>query len=412
MEVKYIPFSELLASIVDNRGKTCPTSETGIPLIATNCIRNDLLYPAYDKVRYVSQNTFDIWFRGHPMPGDFIFVTKGTPGRVCLAPNPVNFCIAQDMVAVRVDESKVDPKYLFALLRSNKVQRLIEQLHVGSLIPHFKKGDFDKLLLPVPNRSLQNAIGSIYFQFSRKIELNLRMNKTLEEISRAIFNSWFADLNSSPADARQVTSLGEHVEIMRGLSYKGEGLSRDGMPLHNLNSVYEGGGYKFEGIKYYTGEFKERHLVRPGDLIVTNTEQGFDYLLIGYPALVPRRFGESGLFSHHLFHVTPRNGSPLTRHFLYYLLMTPFVRDQVVSCTNGTTVNMLSPDGLKMARFALPAAELIQKFNYIAASIHRLIECNTETSETLVILRDEVLSKLMSGAIRLEEAQEIAQVYS
>ena len=58
-----IPFPHLLLEVIDNRGKTCPTSGTGIPLIATNCIRNDLLYPTYEKARYVSRETYDTWFR-------------------------------------------------------------------------------------------------------------------------------------------------------------------------------------------------------------------------------------------------------------------------------------------------------------------------------------------------------------
>ena len=114
MGFEEIPFSELLSNVVDNRGKTCPTADAGIPLIATNCIRNELLYPTYDKVRFVSQHTYSTWFRGHPKPGDILFVNKATPGRVCLVPDPVDFCIAQDMVAVRADPRKIYPKFLFA----------------------------------------------------------------------------------------------------------------------------------------------------------------------------------------------------------------------------------------------------------------------------------------------------------
>src|SRR6266481_1275465 len=168
MDVEEIPFSELLSTVIDNRGKTCPTAQSGIPLIATNCIRNDLLYPNHEKARFVSQDTFDSWFRGHPEPGDLIFVTKGTPGRLCLVPNPVGFCIAQDMVAIRADQKRVYPKYLFALLRSASVQTQIENMHVGTLIPHFKKGDFDKLLLPIPERGTQKFIGDLYFELSYK----------------------------------------------------------------------------------------------------------------------------------------------------------------------------------------------------------------------------------------------------
>ena len=88
---KEVPFSDLLAEVIDNRGKTCPIADTGIPLIATNCIRNELLYPTYEKVRFVSQHTYSTWFRGHPRPGDIIFVNKATPGRVCLVPDPSGF---------------------------------------------------------------------------------------------------------------------------------------------------------------------------------------------------------------------------------------------------------------------------------------------------------------------------------
>jgi type I restriction enzyme S subunit len=147
--LKYETFGSLLINVVDNRGKTCPTADSGIPLIATNCVVNNSLYPIYEKVRYISEETYKTWSRDHPRPGDMIFVLKGTPGRVAWVPDPVDFCIAQDMVAIRADERKIFPKYLFAVLRSDTIQQQIEGLHVGSLIPHFKKGDFDELKIPI-----------------------------------------------------------------------------------------------------------------------------------------------------------------------------------------------------------------------------------------------------------------------
>ncbi|MFO0260963.1 MAG: restriction endonuclease subunit S, partial [Planctomycetota bacterium] len=75
------------------------------------------------------------------------------------------------------------------------MQTQIGNMHVGTLIPHFKKGDFDKLLLPVPNMKMQEIIGDIYFEMSAKIELNRRMNATLEAMARALFQSWFVDFD-------------------------------------------------------------------------------------------------------------------------------------------------------------------------------------------------------------------------
>jgi len=201
VKFKQYSFKELLSNIVDNRGKTCPTVDQGLPLIATNCINNNSLFPVFEKVRYVNLETYKNWFRGHPQPDDIIFVCKGSPGRVAWVKDPVGFCIAQDMVSIRADKTKVDPKYLFALLRSDNVQQKISNMHVGSLIPHFKKGDFGNLYLDISeDMEYQRMVGEIYFNFSMKIEQNNQINQTLESIAQAIFKSWF--INFEPVRAK------------------------------------------------------------------------------------------------------------------------------------------------------------------------------------------------------------------
>lgn len=208
------PFMSLLSKIVDNRGRTCPTAETGLPLIATNCVKNTTLYPVFEKVRYVDQQTYSTWFRGHPLPGDLIFVCKGSPGQVCMTPDPVNFCIAQDMVAVRPDPQKVYPPYLFAALRSDEIQTAIVNMHVGTMIPHFKKGDFDKLDIPLPDRPMQEYIGDLYLSMTEKIELNRRMNETLDGMAQAIFRDWFIDFGPT---RRKAAGEADPVAVMGGL---------------------------------------------------------------------------------------------------------------------------------------------------------------------------------------------------
>ncbi|XHR27589.1 MAG: restriction endonuclease subunit S [Chthoniobacteraceae bacterium] len=207
---KTIPLSETTKFIVDNRGRTAPTATTGIALIATNCISNERLYPAYENLRFVSRETYDSWFRSHPKPGDIILTNKGSQnGAICLVPDPVDFVIAQDMVALRANEDVIDPLFLFAALRSPDVQRQIKNLDVSGVIPHFKKTDFDKLDLPYPDRTVQELIGRIYFNFCAKIELNRRMNATLEAMARALFQSWFVDFDPVRAklDGRRPAGL-------------------------------------------------------------------------------------------------------------------------------------------------------------------------------------------------------------
>ncbi|GIW85680.1 MAG: hypothetical protein KatS3mg108_0004 [Isosphaeraceae bacterium] len=85
--------------------------------------------------------------------------------------------------------------------------------------------------------------------------------------------------------------------------------------------MYEGGGYKHEGLKWYTGEYRPAHLLKRGDVIVTNTEQGFDYLLIGYAAIVPKRYGDKGLFSHHIY-AHPGEGHELPSYVVHLSTFT------------------------------------------------------------------------------------------
>ena len=178
-DCKQIPLPELLTTIVDNRGKTVPTADSGRILIATNCVTNKTLFPIYEKVRFISDEVYKNWFRAHPIPGDIIFVNKGTPGRVCMVPDPIDFSIAQDMIALRADNSKVYNKYLFAVLRTDRIQRQIYNTSVGDVIPHFKKQFLDQILIPVPDRTTQEFIGDLYYNLSFKIEYNNRINHNL-----------------------------------------------------------------------------------------------------------------------------------------------------------------------------------------------------------------------------------------
>jgi len=450
MGVEEVPFAELLSNIVDNRGRTCPTADIGIPLIATNCIRNDLLYPAYERIRYVSQETYGTWFRGHPKPGDLIFVTKGTPGRVCMASDPVDFCIAQDMVAVRADPKKVCPQYLFALLRSPMIQARIEQMHVGTLIPHFRKGDFGTLFLPIPDRDTQRFIGDAYFLFSAKIELNQQMSQTLEAMARAIFKSWFVDFDPVRARAAgqqpplsavpgtvqagglaphiadlfpdafegselgeipkgwNVSTVGAEVHSIRGRSYRSKELAESTTALVTLKSINRGGGYRPDGLKAFTGEYKPEQIVKPGELVVAQTDVTQAAAVIGKPAIVLPSSDYSTLVASLDLSIVRPKGEDISTYFLYCLFLTDDFQAHVYGHTNGTTVLHLSKSGLPSYRFARPSAQAAVAFKRIAEPLFQRLITNEQESHTLAAIRDALLPKLLSGQIRVKDMEGIA----
>lgn len=267
-----------------------------------------------------------------------------------------------------------------------------------------------------------------------KIELNRRMSETLEAMARTLFKSWFVDFDPVRANAEgpdaglpkpltdlfparlvdsdlgeipegwRVEALADHYDAVKGVSYKGSGLGNGGLPLHNLNSIHEGGGYKYEGIKYDSGEYAERHIVRPGDVIVANTEQGHDRLLIGHAAIVPAFFGKRGIASHHIYRLRLKPESALTSSFLCSLLNSPQMHELVSGYANGTTVNMLPVDGVQKPLIVCPPKELVEAFDSLGVTAQHRREEIVSESWTLAALRDTLLPRLIHGELQVKDS--------
>lgn len=424
MEFEERPFSEVLGAIVDNRGKTCPTEDVGIPLIATNCVRNDLLYPTYDKSRFVSESTYKTWFRGHPEPGDILFVNKATPGRVCLVPDPIDFCIAQDMVAVRADPEKIYPKYLFAVLRSPLVQSRIEQMQVGTLIPHFKKGDFDKLLLPVPDRPIQEVIGDIYFELSAKIDSNRRTNETLEAMARALFKDWFVDFGPVRAkhEGREPYLAPELWSLFPDEMGDDElpvGWSRE--PLSSFIELIGGGTPKTSEPSYWDGAIPWFSVVdapSSSDVFVLRTqkyitEQGLAScsarLLPELATIISARgtvgrlaiVGRPMAMNQSCYAVW---GAGIWRpYFVYFILKEAVQRLQ--ANTHGSVFDTITRKTFDSVSSIRPLPEIGAAFESSVAPWMEQIKANNSESETLAELRDTLLPKLLSGELRVRDAE-------
>ena len=388
MKVEKIPFADLLCNVVDNRGKSCPTTDTGIPLIATNCIRNELLYPTYEKARFISQEIYATWFRGHPKPGDIIFVNKATPGRVCLVPDPVDFCIAQDMVAIRADEKKVHPKFLLALLRSPAVQARIEQMHVGTLIPHFKKGDFDKLLLSIPEREVQEFIGDLYFEFSSKIDFNRRMNETLEALAQTIFKSWFVESTATKLPKGwRAGKLGEVAEnprrsiqpdaIESSMAYIGlEHMPRRSIALSDWESDTKLGSNKLE--------FKR------GEILFGKLRPYFHK--VGVAPL-------DGVCSTDILVVRPK--TPEWFGFVLGYVSSVELVNHTDAASTGTKMPHTNWNDIARFEVALPPESLTAEFTATIRPMIERIIANIHESRTLAESRDALLPKLLSGELRV-----------
>lgn len=437
MSSEWAKFTDLLETIVDNRGKTCPVGETGLPLIATNCINGKDLYPSYKTTRFVSDETYKTWFRGHPKPGDILFVCKGSPGRTNWVPDPVDFCIAQDMVAVRADPEKVYPKYLFAVLRSHIVQSQIDNMHVGTMIPHFKKGDFDKLNIPLLDSGSQVAVGDLYFEISQRITLLRDTNATLEAIAQALFKSWFVDfdpvraklegrmpegmdeataalfpdgfetseLGEVPRGWRQST-IGQLANVIDCLHSKKPELLTVGRPYLQLNNIRDDGLLDATDLACISesdyAKWTSRIEVAGGDCVITNVGR------VGAVAQIPEGFVAA----------MGRNMTAIRlRHewsyptYLIELLQSPWMRAEIHTKTDvGTILDALNVKSIPQLRCIVAPHAVMRRFEEAGRPLRAAMEGNLREAHTLASLRDTLLPRLISGQLYLPEAQAAAEV--
>ena len=397
-----VNFSDVLFDESISYGIVQPGSHTeldSVPIVRVNNIKNG--YIKTDDILKVSSDIESRYQRTRLVGGELLITVVGSIGECAIVPEALkgwNVARAVSVARIKNEYDKRFIKYCF------KTEDLVFQMYGNTndtVQPTLNLSSLKSLRLRLPLLAEQKAIASVLSSLDDKIDLLHRQNKTLEAMAETLFRQWFVE---EAQEGWEDACLEEHADAYRGLSYKGSGLTEAGLglPMHNLNSVYEGGGYKQVGIKFYSGDYKERHLVKPKEIIVANTEQGHEFKLIGYPAIVPSSFGEIGLFSQHIYRLVPKAKSYVTSEYLYYLLLTPMVREQVTSATNGSTVNMLAIDGLQRPEFKLPPQEKMLEFTQQVRLWWKRREINTSQIRTLEKLRDTLLPKLMNGEVRVD----------
>ena len=371
--------------------------------------------------------------------GDIVLTHRGNIGQISYIPynsQYEKYVASQSQFYMRPKLSEAIPEFIVAYFKTPEGQHelLANASQVG--VPSIARPVtyLRSIEIPIPPIREQHAIAHILGTLDDKIELNRRMNETLEAMARALFKSWFVDFDPVRAkmegrdtglpksisdifpdrlvdsvlgkipEGWAVENLAEHFEIVKGVSYKGSGLGDDGVPLHNLNSIRKGGGYKYEGVKFYSGEYSDRHSVRPGDVIVANTDLGHDRRLIGYSALVPEMFGSHGIASHHVYRLRAKRNGRLSTGYLHLLLNSPQMHGVVSGYANGTTVNMLPIDALQRPPVVMPPKALAKALDSVAGCAEQRRERIVKESRLLASLRDTLLPKLISGEMRLCDA--------
>jgi len=203
--VDNLPLAECLDALIDYRGKTPRKVDSGIPLITAKLVKAGRIEPPNE---FIAEEDYETWMtRGYPKIGDIVLTTEAPLGEVAqIKFLPV--ALAQRIVTLRGKRDVLDNGYLLYLLQSGKFQAKLVSRSSGTTVIGIKQSELRKIEVTLPPLEEQRAIAHILGTLDVKIELNRRMNQTLEAMAQALFKSWFVNFDGVPPEDIQESKLG------------------------------------------------------------------------------------------------------------------------------------------------------------------------------------------------------------
>ncbi|MCL6444979.1 MAG: restriction endonuclease subunit S [Alicyclobacillus sp.] len=324
--------------------------------------------------------------------------------------------------------------FLFYLMASDLFLEPVVRASEGTKMPRAKWEYAASLKLPLPPLPEQRAIAHILGTLDDKIELNRRMSETLEQMARALFKAWFVDFEPVRAKMEGRWQRGESLPGLPAHLYDlfpdrlvGSELGEipegwEVKPIGDLAEVVGGSTPKTERAEYWEGG--THHWVTPKDLsalsmpVLLDTERKITdaglaqissgllpkgtVLLssrapIGYLAIaeVPVAINQGFIA------MKPRRGTSN----LFLLRWACAFHEEIVSHANGSTFLEISKSSFRLIRTVAPTAPVMDAFDRISQPLYRKVVENERDSRTLAALRDTLLPKLISGELRVKDAE-------
>jgi type I restriction enzyme S subunit len=313
-------------------------------------------------------------------------------------------CLLVQRVSRLRAKTTLDQKFLRYVIGSPEFTNYILGTQTGTAVPHISSNQIKGYKFLLPTLSEQRAIAGILGALDDKIEVNRRMNATLEFMARAVFCQWFTE--NPDLTNWELSRIGDLGNLDKGVSYKGAFLTEEGMPMINLGCFQGKGKFNIENLKTYSGEYKERHTVKPGDIVLANTDITQKREVIGSPAIVPDYPAKEYLFTHHTYALRVTDNSPVLKNYLYFTLLQEEFRERAEGFATGTTVLALPRDAVLDYEISMPPADLLQKFYEQVHPMLEKVQSNIKESRTLGSLRDSLLPKLMRGDVRVKDVED------
>ncbi len=286
------------------------------------------------------------------------------------------------------DTNQLFNKFLyFALIKHRKY---FSATATGATVKSLRKPQIGALNIPCPPLGTQIKIAELLSNYEDLISINLERIALLESILKNEFDSIYAD-PKTVLTKRQLDSV---VNIERGCTYSSDEID-DTEGTHkfvNLKSFVDGGGFRIDGTKFFSGKVKSAQFLTEGDIVIAVTEQTNARTIIAHPARIPQLEGTI-TFSADVVKVS---SDSIPNSFLYQFLKSYKFTETTKQKANGTKVLHLKPSAILEFVGDFPNNDVIanydQKAKDLISEIHILLNQNLNLGTMLETLLEQTVA--------------------
>jgi type I restriction enzyme S subunit len=424
--------------------------ETGTPVVAVKNIGENRLVE--EDIPRVDDETRERLSRYQLRTGDILFGRKGSvERRAYVHEGQEGWLQGSDCIRLRLRGQRADARFVSYTLGTPQCRNWIIQNAHGATMPSLNQEIIGRIPVPLPPLREQQAIACILGALDDKIELNRRMNRTLEGLARAIFQSWFVDFdpvrwNVQGRHAKPQSRKADKPKPPLASSCAGDfafspkiaalfpnaledselGQIPTGWQMGsvlNVADLLSGGTPKTAEPRYWDGSIpwaSAKDVSQCGEAFLISTErtitqQGLDnsatQIIPALSSVVVARgattgrmtmFGSDMAMNQTCYALRTNRGTP---RFLYMLLRSAM--RALVHAAHGSVFDTITTSTFRSSRMLLPAPEVARAFEEVATSLFDRVLASLHQSRMLAALRDALLPKLISGELRVRHAERI-----
>jgi type I restriction enzyme S subunit len=409
----------------------------GVPIVRVSDVRNGRIQTG-DAMR-VSPAIEAAYSRTRLRGGELLITIVGTVGETAIVPPGMAGWNVARAIAVLPVQSEVGAYWIKLALCSDAAKSLIQSRLNTTVQATLNLADLAKLPILMPPPTERRRIASILGALDDKIDLNRRMNETLETMARAIFKEWFVDFGPTRAKMEgraqylsseiwtlfpdrlddlgipeewSMTVLGEILTVVEtgGRPKGGVSSYSTGIPSVGAESIVGMGIFDFAKTKYIPPDFfrrMNRGHVKSGDVLLYKDggrpgefEPHATLVGDGFP------FDVFGINEHvYRLRAIKDFGQPM----LYFWLTSDTIMEEMRNKGTGVAIPGLNSTQVKSLRTLRPKPDVTAAFAAAVEALVARILANCKESRTLATMRDLLLPKLMSGELRVKDAQKLAE---